>query len=185
MPFEFIETSISGVVVVRPKLFLDDRGFFAEIFKQSEFERAGISGPFVQDNLSRSRKGTLRGLHYQMNPAAQAKFVRCMRGRIFDVAVDIRKGSPTYARWVGVELSEENNEMLYIPRGFAHGFVVLSETADVFYKCTAEYSREHDRGILWNDPEIGIRWPVDEPILSAKDKGHPLLKDADNNFIFE
>lgn len=184
MPFEFLKTDIPEVIVVRPRLFMDDRGFFAELYKESDFERAGINGPFVQDNFSRSRKGTLRGLHYQMNPAAQAKFVRCMRGRIFDVAVDIRKGSPTYARWVGVELSEDNNLMLYIPKGFAHGFVVLSDMAEVFYKCTAEYSQPLDRGILWSDPAIGIKWPVDEPLLSEKDKRHPLLMDADNNFDF-
>lgn len=184
MPFEFLKTDIPGVIIIRPRLFPDDRGFFTELYKKTDFVQAGISGHFVQDNFSSSRKGTLRGLHYQINPMAQAKLVRCMRGRIFDVAVDIRKGSPTYAKWIGVELSEDNNLMLYIPEGFAHGFAVLSETADVFYKCSAEYSPLHDRGILWNDPEIGIAWPIDSPVISDKDRRQPRLKDAEINFVF-
>lgn len=184
MPFEFLKTDIPGVIIIRPRLFPDDRGFFSELYKKTDFEQAGISGHFVQDNFSSSRKGTLRGLHYQINPMAQAKLVRCMRGRIFDVAVDIRRGSPTYAKWIGVELSEDNNLMLYIPEGFAHGFAVLSETADVFYKCSAEYSHLHDRGILWNDPEIGIAWPIDSPVISGKDRRQPRLKDAEINFVF-
>lgn len=185
MPFDFIETDIPGVILVRPKIFNDARGLFAETYKYSDFLKAGITENFVQDNISRSRKGTLRGLHYQLNPAAQAKLVRCSKGRIFDVAVDIRRGSPYYGRWVGVEMSEEENSMLYIPRGFAHGFVALSDNAEVIYKCSSEYSPAHDRGIIWNDPDIGITWPISEPILSEKDMQHPNLRDADNNFTYK
>lgn len=185
MPFDFIETDIPAVILIRPKIFSDARGLFVEMYKHSDFVKAGITDDFVQDNLSRSRKGTLRGLHYQTNPGAQAKLVRCSKGRIFDVAVDIRKGSPYYGSWVGVDLSEEDYSMLYIPRGFAHGFVALSDHAEVIYKCSSEYSPAHDRGIIWNDPDIGIEWPLREPILSEKDMRHPNLKDADNNFTYK
>lgn len=182
MPFDFRPLSMPGIVLITPRVFGDARGFFVETYKRSEFAGAGITEYFVQDNCSKSSKHVLRGLHYQKNPAAQGKLVRCLSGTIFDVAVDIRQGSPTYARWAGVELSEENKQMLYIPPAFAHGFVVLSDTAEIMYKCTREYSAENDRGILWNDPEIGIEWTVRNPILSEKDKALPLLKDADNNF---
>lgn len=182
MPFEFTPLTLPEVVLVRPKIFSDDRGFFVELYKHSEFVRAGIAEHFVQDNYSQSRSGVLRGLHYQKNPKAQGKLVRCVKGNIFDVAVDLRKKSPTYGKWVGVELSEENNRMLYVPPAFAHGFVVLSDGAEVLYKCTEEYSPADDRGIIWNDPELSIAWPVKEPLLSGKDKTHPLLRDADNNF---
>ena len=139
----------------------------------------------MQDNHSKSTYGVLRGLHYQKNPKAQGKLVRCIKGKILDVAVDIRKGSPTFGKWVSAILSEENKHMLYVPVGFAHGFAVLSEEAEVLYKTTDEYSPEHDRGILWNDPEIGIDWQVENPIISEKDKNLPLLKDADINFEFK
>jgi dTDP-4-dehydrorhamnose 3,5-epimerase len=185
MPFEFEETAIPGVVVVRPRAFGDDRGFFVETYKQSDFAGAGIAGRFVQDNHSRSSRGVLRGLHFQKDPKAQGKLVRCVGGAIFDVAVDIRKGSPSYARWVGMELSEQNGLMLYVPPGFAHGFLTLSEKADVIYKCTEEYAAELDRGVIWNDPEIGIDWPVATPLLSSKDGRLPLLSHADNNFVFD
>jgi len=155
-----------------------------ETYKHSDFASNGIREYFVQDNYSRSSRGVLRGLHYQRNPYAQGKLVQCLKGRIFDVAVDMRKGSPTFGKWAGVELSEENILMLYVPPAFAHGFIVLSETADVLYKCTKEYAPESDRGIIWNDPDINIQWPVKEPILSDKDKRHPLLKDVDNNFEY-
>lgn len=182
MPFTFERLSIPEVILIRPKVFTDERGFFIELYKHSDFSQAGITEHFVQDNFSKSVKNVLRGLHYQKNPAAQGKLIRCIKGRIFDVAADICKDSLTYGQWVGAELSEEDNHMLYIPLGFAHGFVVLSDEAEVLYKCTQEYSPENDRGILWNDPVINIRWPVKEPILSEKDRRLPLLRDAVHNF---
>jgi dTDP-4-dehydrorhamnose 3,5-epimerase len=184
MPFQFKQLSICGIMLIEPKLFKDPRGFFMETYKYSDFAQRGISELFVQDNLSRSAKGVLRGLHYQQNPHAQGKLVQCLRGSIFDVAVDIRKGSPEFGQWVSAELSGENNHMLYIPAGFAHAFVVLSESADVVYKCTKEYSPESDRGIIWNDPDIHITWPVQDPLVSEKDMRHPSLKDADINFEY-
>jgi dTDP-4-dehydrorhamnose 3,5-epimerase len=186
MPFSFQPLKIPEVILVEAKAFPDDRGFFMETYKQSDFAQNGIPWNFVQDNYSRSsQRGVLRGLHYQMDPKAQGKLVLPIHGEIFDVAVDIRKGSRTYGEWVGVELSEENHRMLYIPAGFAHGFIVLSSEADVTYRVTAEYAPEVDRGILWNDPELGITWPIDNPLLSPKDEAQPLLKDADNNFEFQ
>ncbi|NPA16488.1 MAG: dTDP-4-dehydrorhamnose 3,5-epimerase [Aquificae bacterium] len=188
MPFEFIKTNIPDVVLVKPKVFGDERGFFMETYKKSDFEKAGIDTDFVQDNHSKSVKGVLRGLHYQKEPFAQGKLVRCIRGRIFDVAVDIRKGSPTFGKWVGFELSEENKLMLWIPKGFAHGFLVLSEEAEIIYKVSGgEYSPEHDAGIIWNDRDININWPMAEVgniILSEKDKKLPHLKNADINFVY-
>ena len=139
---------------------------------------------FVQDNYSHSVKGVLRGLHYQKDPKAQAKLVMAIRGEIFDVAVDIRKDSPTYGKWAGEILSEQNHRLLYTPEGFAHGFCVLSDEADVLYKVNQEYSPENDRGILWNDPNIDVKWPVDKPIVSEKDLKQPLLKNTDNNFVY-
>ncbi len=185
MPFKFKRLEIPEVVLIEPIIFEDERGFFMETYKYSDFVKFGIKEIFVQDNHSKSKYGVLRGLHYQKNPNAQGKLVRCIKGEIFDVAVDIRKGSPTYGKWVGVILSEENKRMLYIPKGFAHGFCVLSDEAEVVYKCTAEYSPDDDRGIIWNDKDIGINWPVKNPILSEKDKKHPPLREADNNFIYE
>ncbi len=185
MPFDFQELEIPGLILVRPTIFGDDRGFFFELYKHSDFVRAGIKEHLVQDNFSKSIRGVLRGLHYQKNPKAQGKLVQCIKGKIFDVAVDIRKGSPHYGEWTGVDLSEENRYMLYVPAGFAHGFQVLSDSAEVLYKCTEEYSGADDRGIIWNDPDIMITWPSDAPpLLSSKDKKHPLLRDADNNFTF-
>jgi dTDP-4-dehydrorhamnose 3,5-epimerase len=182
MPFTFTELEIPEVILIEPKVFGDDRGFFLETYKHSDFLKAGIVEHFVQDNYSRSVKDVLRGLHYQKNPQAQGKLVQCVKGRIFDVAADIRKGSSSYGKWLGLELSEDNKQMLYIPAGFAHGFLVLSEFAEVMYKCTKEYSPEEDRGVIWNDPEINVAWPVADPILSEKDRAHPFLKHADNNF---
>jgi dTDP-4-dehydrorhamnose 3,5-epimerase len=176
---------IPEVALVEPLVFEDERGFFVETYKYSEFLCVGIKEHFVQDNHSRSNENVLRGLHYQKNPRAQGKLVRCIHGKIFDVAVDIRKGSPTYARWVGVELSGENRRILYVPVGFAHGFVALGGATEIIYKCTGEYSPADDRGIIWNDPEIGIHWPVKRPVLSAKDSRLPVLEDADNNFMYK
>ncbi|HBH61009.1 MAG TPA: dTDP-4-dehydrorhamnose 3,5-epimerase [Nitrospiraceae bacterium] len=182
MPFEFRTLELTGLVLILPKIFGDDRGFFLELYKKSEFVRSGINEHFIQDNYSKSSQGVLRGLHYQRNPAAQGKLVSCIKGSIFDVAVDIRKGSPHYGKWAAVELTEENKHMLYLPPGFAHGFQVVSDMAEVMYKCTQEYSATDDRGIIWNDPDISIAWPLKDPVLSAKDNIHPLLRDADNNF---
>ncbi len=179
MPFEFIKLKIQNVQLIIPKVFEDDRGFFLEGFKKSDFVKNGILDEFNQDNQSKSIKGVLRGLHYQLPPKGQAKIVRCIRGKIFDVAVDLRKNSPSFKKWTGEILSEENKHMLYIPEGFAHGFVVLSETAEILYKTSNEYSKEHDRGIRWNDPEINIDWNIDfTPILSEKDKIQPFLREA-------
>lgn len=178
MPFEFRKYNIDGVVLVIPKVFNDDRGFFLEGYKKSDFVANGINVEFNQDNHSKSTKGVLRGLHYQVAPKGQAKLVRCIRGEILDVAVDIRKDSPTFGKWVAEKLTEENKHMLFIPEGFAHGFVVLSDEAELLYKASNEFSKEHDRGVLWNDPDINIDWGIDfEPILSEKDKVQPMLKD--------
>ncbi len=185
MPFTFRRLPIPEIILIEPKIFFDHRGFFMETYKHSDFKNFGITESFVQDNFSQSQKGVIRGLHYQKGPFSQGKLVQCLKGRIFDVAVDIRLGSPTFGRWIGVELSEENHHMLYIPSGFAHGFAVLSDYAFVAYKCTEEYFSVHDRGIVWNDPDININWPVDNPILSEKDKKLPLLKDADINFYYK
>lgn len=182
MPFEFRKLAVPDVTLVIPKVFGDARGFFLECYKRADFVGAGIGEHFVQDNHSKSAKAVLRGLHYQKAPHAQGKLVRCLQGRIYDVAVDIRKGSPHYGRWVGEELTGENHHLLYVPPGFAHGFLVLSDTAEVMYKCTAEYAPAADRGIIWNDPEIGIAWPLQEPLLSEKDKALPTLRSADNDF---
>ncbi|SNR61070.1 dTDP-4-dehydrorhamnose 3,5-epimerase [Desulfurobacterium atlanticum] len=180
MPFEFIKTEIPDVIIVKPKVFGDERGFFLETYKKSDFEKAGIDTDFVQDNHSKSVKNVLRGLHFQRAPKEQGKLVRCIKGKIFDVAVDIRKNSPTFGKWVGIELSEENKLMLWIPKGFAHGFLTLSEEAEIIYKVSgSEYSPEHDAAIRWDDPEINIKWPLEnstEPILSKKDKNAPFLK---------
>lgn len=177
MPFEFKRLAIPEVILVKPKVFSDERGFFMETYKRSDFATFGIGEHFVQDNHSRSKKGVLRGLHYQRRPKAQGKLVRVVVGEIFDVGVDIRKDSPTCGKWVGEGLSAENKRMLYIPPGFAHGFCVLSEVAEVLYKTTEEYAPEYDAGIRWNDPEIGIHWPIEHPILSDKDAGLPLLRE--------
>jgi dTDP-4-dehydrorhamnose 3,5-epimerase len=182
MPFQFQRLAIPEIVRVEAKRFGDERGFFKEVYKASDFAASGIAPTFIQDNLSHSTRGVLRGLHYQKHPHAQGKLVMALTGRIFDVAVDIRHGSPSFGRWVGEVLSAENGYMLYVPPGFAHGFCVLSEVADVLYKVTSEYVPECDRGILWNDPAIGVEWPVAEPLLSPKDAQLPSLEQADNNF---
>ena len=182
---KFTRLKIPDIVLIEGKAFEDERGFFVEMYKRSEFTKYGITQPFVQDNHSQSVRGVLRGLHYQKQPAAQGKLLSVVRGEVFDVAVDIRKGSPTYGRWVSEILSQKNHRMLYVPEGFAHGFLVLSEVADVVYKVTSEYSRQDERGIIWNDPSIGIDWPIKEPLLVGKDTQFPILKEADNNFIYQ
>lgn len=172
-----IATELPEVLIVEPAVHEDDRGFFMEIFHEERFRESGLPCNFVQDNHSFSIRNVLRGLHYQ-EPNGQGKLVRSVTGRIFDVAIDIRRGSPRFGRWAGVELSEENRRQLWIPAGFAHGFCVLSESAHVIYKCTSLYDRRADRSIRWDDPEIGIRWPVEQPLLSAKDAAAPLLSEA-------
>ena len=173
--------SIPDVVLIEPKVFGDARGFFLESFNQQAFNQAtGTDHQFVQDNHSRSKKGVLRGLHYQLPPHAQGKLVRVVRGAVFDVAVDIRKGSSTFGQWVGAELSEDNQHQLWVPPGFAHGFVVLSDSADFLYKTTDYYAPQHERCIAWNDPRLAIAWPLaGEPVLSAKDQAGKLLAEAE------
>ncbi len=182
----FLKTEIPGIIIIEPKVFGDSRGFFMESFHKTRFAENGITEEFVQDNVSRSSKGTLRGLHYQLNPFAQGKMVRVSVGEVYDVAVDIRKGSPTFGKYVGEILSEENRKMMYVPTGFAHGFIVLSDVAEFTYKCTNFYAPQSEKSILWNDPEIGINWPVQPDLdkISAKDKAGVLLKDAEINYSF-
>ncbi|WP_213287262.1 dTDP-4-dehydrorhamnose 3,5-epimerase [Bradyrhizobium sp. sGM-13] len=174
-----IATALPEVLILEPRLFGDQRGFFLETYQLPRYAEHGISLPFVQDNMSRSSQGVLRGLHLQ-NPFTQGKLVTALRGRVLDVAVDVRMGSPRFGRHVAVELSEENRRQLWVPRGFAHGFVVLSETADFFYKCDDLYSPKDEVSIRWNDPAIGINWGIEAPSLSAKDADAPLLKDVKN-----
>ncbi len=177
MPFRFHRLEIPDLILIEPVVFKDNRGFFLEFYKRSDFFKAGIKEEFVQDNHSCSVRGVLRGLHFQREPEAQGKLLRCTRGEIFDVAVDIRKDSPTFGKWISLILSEENKRMLYIPPGFAHGFQVLSDVAEILYKTTREYSPEHEAGIIWNDPELNIDWPIKEPLLSERDRQWPTLKE--------
>lgn len=180
------KTNIPGLLVIEPKVFEDSRGYFFESYNQKLLREAGVPDNFVQDNQSKSVFGVLRGLHYQLEPYAQAKLVRVLQGEVFDVAVDLRKGSPTYLQWQGEILSAGNRKQLFIPRGFAHGFVVLSETAEFFYKCDNFYSREHDGGIRFNDPELKIDWQLsgEKLLLSEKDRNLPYLREAAMNFAF-
>jgi dTDP-4-dehydrorhamnose 3,5-epimerase len=182
LSFRFEPLEISDVVSVTPTRHGDERGFFQESYRASAFAAAGIGIAFVQDNWARSAAGVLRGLHFQIPPAPQGKLVGVARGRIFDVAVDLRVGAPTYGRWVGRTLDSDTGEMLWIPPGFAHGYAVLSDGADVLYKVTAEFEPALDRGVLWNDPAIGIDWPLTDPVVSAKDRAQPLLAEAENPF---
>lgn len=184
MPFQFTPLAIPEVILVEAQRFGDDRGFFMETYKQSDFAANGIAERFVQDNCSHSARGVLRGLHYQLNPHAQGKLVGVVQGEVFDVAVDIRQGSPTYGRWLGEALSVANGRMLFIPPGFAHGFCVLSDFATISYKSTDTYAPDCERGIVWNDPDIGVTWPLADPILSPRDQNLPVLNEADNNFTF-
>ena len=178
-----IATDISDVLIIDPKLFGDQRGFFLETYQSTRYVEHGISRPFVQDNLSRSAHGVLRGLHLQ-TPKAQGKLVSVMRGRVLDVAVDVRVGSPHFGRHVAVELSEDNRRQLWVPRGFAHGFVVLSETADFFYKCDEFYHPKDEIVVRWDDPAIGIKWGVENPSLAARDAAAPLLSEVKNLPVF-
>jgi dTDP-4-dehydrorhamnose 3,5-epimerase len=183
MPVTLHPTELPEVIMIEPRVFGDDRGWFMETYKQSEFATKGIPATFSQDNHSRSNSsGVIRGLHYQKDPAAQGKLVRCIIGAVFDVAVDIRRGSPTYGKWVSMELSDQNRRILWVPPGFLHGFCTLTEISEVVYKTTAEYSPPHERAVRWDDPTLSIEWPVKTPLLSAKDAVAPVLADADNNF---
>jgi len=169
-------TSLPDVLIIEPHAFEDKRGFFMETYHQKRYEQFNIPCIFVQDNLSHSARGILRGLHYQLN-YPQAKLIQVINGAIFDVAVDIRQGSPTFGKWTGIHLSDKNRCQMFVPEGFAHGFCVLSETADVLYKCTDFYAPDDEGGILWSDPNIGIEWPIADPILSEKDNNYSRLKD--------
>jgi dTDP-4-dehydrorhamnose 3,5-epimerase len=181
------ETLLKGLYIVEPKVFEDTRGYFFESYNAGVLEKFGISNRFVQDNQSKSSYGVIRGLHYQLQPKAQTKLLRVIEGKIYDVAVDVRKGSPTFGEWFGIELSAENKKQLLIPKGFAHGFSVLTETAVVFYKCDELYAPETDAGIIYNDPYLKIDWkiPVDKALVSDKDSKLPAFKDAKNNFDFK
>jgi dTDP-4-dehydrorhamnose 3,5-epimerase len=177
------KTSLSGLLLLEPRVFGDNRGFFMESYNKKAFEEQGLNYEFTQDNQSLSvPAGTLRGLHYQLEPKAQTKLVRATRGAIYDVVVDIRKGSPTFGQWEGFILSAENKRQLLVPKGFAHGFCTLVENTEVQYKVDEYYSPENDRGIAWNDPDLNINWPTTNPILSEKDNRHPVLMEAENNF---
>jgi len=180
-----IDTKLPGVCIIEPQVFGDHRGYFMETYSTKAFEEMGIACSFVQDNQSfTAKKGTLRGIHFQNAPMAQAKLVRVTRGAVLDVAVDLRRGSPTYKQWVGVELSAENKRMLFIPRGFGHGFVTLTDDVEFCYKVDNLYSRECDRGVRFNDPAIGVQWGVEEPVLSQKDTVSPMLAESDCNFVY-
>lgn len=181
MVFHFSETELAGIVLIEPRVYPDDRGFFTEIYKRSEFAANGISEVFLQVNCTRSSRGVLRGLHYQKAPKAQAKLIRCIGGEIFDVVVDIRPASPTYGRWLGIMLSANRHDTLYVPTGFAHGFCVTGESAEIMYMTTEEYAPAYEGGVIWNDPDLAIHWPVAEPQLSPRDQNWPRLRDAENN----
>jgi dTDP-4-dehydrorhamnose 3,5-epimerase len=180
-------THLPGVVIVVPRVFPDPRGFFIESYNQATFHQHGLDAVFLQDNHSKSVRGTLRGLHFQLPPVSQVKLVRVVRGAVWDVALDIRVGSPTFGQWVGVELSADNFRQLYIPAGFAHGFCVLSDEAEVLYKASQLYSPAHERGLLWSDPTAGVAWPVAEPLLSERDRQAGTLADylAGEHFVYD
>ena len=180
----FTQAAIPEVIVIEPRLFSDDRGFFMETYKRSEYAAHGIAENFVQCNQSRSSKGTLRGLHYQKRPKAQAKLVWAVSGEIYDVVVDLRRDGPTYGKWIAVTLSADNKKVLYVPGGFAHGFCVTSEHAEIVYMTTEEYAPELEAGVIWSDTELAIDWPVAKPLLSDRDKSWPCLRAADNDFIY-
>ncbi|OGB90789.1 dTDP-4-dehydrorhamnose 3,5-epimerase [candidate division WOR-1 bacterium RIFCSPHIGHO2_01_FULL_53_15] len=185
--FKAIPSPIPEILIIEPKVFGDDRGFFMEFYNKNGFAEIGLTDAFVQDNHSRSKKGVVRGLHYQTNPAPMGKLVKCARGRIFDAGVDVRRGSPTFGQWYGEVLTGENHKMLYFPPGFAHGFLCLEDDTDVIYACTGAYSPADERALLWNDPALGIKWPLEEvkkAIVSEKDAQNPKFKDAETNFIY-
>lgn len=179
------KTEIVGLIIIEPKIFGDHRGWFTETYSKEKFKEFGVEIDFIQDNHSFSaQKGTLRGLHFQLNPMAQTKLVRCTKGKILDIAVDLREGSPTYKKWFKLELTEDNKKQLLIPKGFAHGFLTLTDDVEVQYKVDEDYSPEYDRSIRFDDPEIGVVWGVYNPILSDKDLNAPLLKESDINFKY-
>jgi dTDP-4-dehydrorhamnose 3,5-epimerase len=182
----FIKTDFPGLLIFEPAVFNDSRGYFFESYNQHTCEQAGVDTKFIQDNQAKSVYGVVRGLHYQLNPFSQTKFIRALTGSILDVVVDLRKGSPTFGKHFSIELSAENKKQLYIPQGFAHGYSVLSETAEVFYKCDAFYNKEAEAGIQFYDPMLAIDWriPVDQQIISDKDKLHPTFENCKNNFIY-
>ena len=182
MPFSFRRTLIPEVILIEPRIFPDQRGFFTETYKRSEFAAQGITEIFVQCNMSRSSKGILRGLHYQKHPKCQSKLVWAVAGEIYDVVVDLRRSSPTFGKWIAQMLSAENRQILYVPVGFAHGFCVTSEAAEIVYMATEEYAPAFEAGVLWNDPTLQIDWPIPEPLLSDRDKSWPRLADADPHF---
>lgn len=182
---QIIETPLAGLLLIEPRVFGDERGYFFESYNRDVFAAQGITEEFIQDNESLSDRGVVRGLHFQEPPKAQGKLVRVQRGKVWDVAVDIRKGSPTYGQYYGVELSGENKRMLWIPPGFAHGFATLENGTVFLYKCTDTYSPEHEGSVLWNDPLLAIDWNVDVPILSAKDQDGPAFADFNSPFIYE
>ena len=180
---EIIKTSIEGLLIIKPDVFKDDRGYFFETYNKERFAKAGLTMDFVQDNESKSSKGVLRGLHFQKPPYAQGKLVRVTKGAVMDVAVDLRKDSPTYGKWESVVLTEENKLQFWIPEGFAHGFVTLEDDTIFAYKCTNVYNKESEGSLLWNDPDINIEWNIENPILSEKDKVSPLFKNFETPFI--
>lgn len=181
---EVIKTEISGLLIIKPKVFGDDRGYFFESYNKDNFIKAGIDVEFLQDNVSKSKKSTIRGLHYQIGEKAQGKLCKVIYGKVLDVAVDLRFGSPTYGKHFSYELSEENHTQLWIPHGFAHGFSVLSDEAIFSYKCTALYSKEHERAIIFNDPDLNIDWKVENPIVSEKDFKAPFFKNIEKEFTY-
>ena len=185
MSFSFERLEIADVIRITPTRYGDQRGFFSETYRASAFQEGGVPDAFVQDNHARSSRGVLRGLHFQAPPRAQAKLVRVVQGRVWDVAVDLRVGSPTFGGWVGGMLSGEVGEILYIPCGFAHGYVCLSETSELVYKVSSEFDAALDGGIAWDDPTVGIDWPIGDPILSERDRGLPLLHDVISPFRYE
>jgi dTDP-4-dehydrorhamnose 3,5-epimerase len=185
MPFRFSRLQLPEVILIEPRVFSDERGFLLETYKYSEFYANGITEHFVQANHSHSLQRTLRGLHYQKAPRAQGKLVRAAVGEVFDVVVDIRQGSPHYGQWLAVNLSADNNRILYVPPGFAHGACVISTEATLLYSVTQEYAPEHEAGIAWNDPSLSIRWPFEQPLLSVRDRALPCLSDADKNFVYQ
>ena len=183
--FKFTESPLAGLLIIEPKVFSDDRGFFMEYYNKDGYAENGFSETFIQDNHSRSAKGVVRGMHYQINPHPMGKLVKVVRGKIFDAGLDIRKGSPTFGKWHGEVLSGENHKMLYLPPGFAHGFLCLEDNTEVVYKCSGMFDGSCERAILWNDPAVGIKWPlneVKEVVVSEKDQKNPPLKAAETNF---
>lgn len=185
MPFTFERLDIPDVILIKPQFFADERGFFIETYKEPDFKAHGIDYRFVQDNHSKSKAGVLRGLHFQNNPKAQGKLVRVVAGSVYDVAVDLRKGSPTFGKWVSAILSADNAHMLWLPPGFAHGVLVLEDDTHLLYKVTDVYSKEHDRSLRFDDPTLQIKWPYENPSLSEKDLKAPFLDALDMNFVYE